>query len=71
MIVLFYDKQQLAYIYKRDKAVAKRVDLGATLFGASKNDTEIKLHGDGLGSVYDLVKVIAETSGRRLAFVEG
>ena len=41
------------------------------MFGASKNDTEIKLHGDGLGSAYSLNKVIAETSGRRLAFVEG
>jgi len=53
------------------KAVAKRVDSGATLFGVNKNGTGTKLHGDRPGSAYSLNKVIAETSGRRLAFVEG
>jgi len=50
MIVLFYDKQLLVYIYKRDKAVAKRVDLGATLFGVSKNRIENELYRDGAES---------------------
>jgi len=65
-----YDKRQLAYICGSDKAVAKRVNSGATLFGISKNRAETKLHGDRPGSAYSLNKVIAETSGRRLAFVE-
>lgn len=33
--VLFYDKQQLAYIYGSDKAVAKSVDWGATFHDIS------------------------------------
>ena len=40
------------------------------MFGVSKNGTEIKLRGEGPGTAYDLAIVIAETSGRRLAFVE-
>jgi len=64
------DKQQLAYICGSDKAVARRIDSGATLFIISKNGTEIKLHGNGPGSAYELAKVIAESSGKSLAFVE-
>jgi len=65
-----YDKRQLAYICGSDKAIAERVDSGATLFGVNKNGTGTKLHGDRPESAYSLNKVIAETSGRRLAFVE-
>ena len=40
------------------------------MFGVSKNRIEIKLHSDGMGSTYDLAKVIVENSGQRLAFVD-
>ena len=41
-----------------DKAVAKRVDSGATLFSVDENGAWTKLHGDRLGSSYSLNKVI-------------
>ena len=65
-----YDKRQLAYICGSDKAIAERVDSGATLLGISKNRAETKLHGDGPGTAYDLAIVMDETSGKTLAFVE-
>ena len=40
------------------------------MFGVNKNGTGTKLHGDKPESAYSLNKVIVETSGRRLAFVE-
>jgi len=57
-----YDKRQLAYICGSDKAVAKRVDSGATLLGVNKNGTGTKLHGEGPGTACDLAKVNAENS---------
>ena len=71
MRVLFYDKQPLAYICGSDRFVAGSVDSGATLLSISKNGGGTKLYSDEPESAYSLNKVIAETSGRRLAFVEG